>query len=74
MMVGWQHQQAGVGIYLLGQQSRQADRRCGVAATGLENDAIVLNASEAQLLGGDKPVVFVADNNRWRAVEALDAL
>lgn len=62
-LVGRHHQQDGVAPFLGGDEGGELHGGGGVAAHGLEHDAVCAFADLAQLLGNDEAVFFVGDDD-----------
>ncbi len=72
-LVGEGDDQNGVLARLCDCQRSKRQGGVGVAANGLEQGCAQLNASFAQLLGGQKTMVFTRDNEWRRHLNAVTA-
>lgn len=63
-VIGWQHQQHGIGISRQRLQRAQRDSRCCVTCNGLQHDRGALDARLEQLLGRQETVIFAGHHDR----------
>ncbi len=75
-MIGSEYQQKRIRIraVALSGQRREGDSRCGVASRRLKNDVFGQLIKLTQLLGNDKAVLFIADDYRAFALDAVQTV
>jgi len=73
-MVSGQHQHQRIIVVSQGMERRQRDCRSRVAAMGFEQNTVRSDAKLVQLLGHDKAVIFVADHQGRKNIQASQPL